>query len=247
MIKLLLTSSGISNKSILDALEQLLGKPVSESNALFVPTGVYPFRGGPNYAWWPIAGRMKGVLVDLGWKTMGLLELTALPSIKKDRWISSFDDADALLVWGGDPLYLAYWFEQSGLTAVLTSLGKDLVYVGVSAGSMCVNAVFGETVSDPRAGSGTPLMMEDMLFDTAEGEINKTFYTGKGAGLCDFAVIPHFNNPDFPTACGLNAEKWAAKIPAAVYAIDDQTALKVAAGQVQVVSEGQWKFFGTYG
>ena len=114
MIKLLLTSSGISNKSIRDTLEQLLGKSISESNALFVPTGVYPFQGGPYYAWWPIAGKMKGALVDLGWKTMGLLELTALPSIKKEIWVSALEDADALLVWGGDPLYLAYWFEQIG-------------------------------------------------------------------------------------------------------------------------------------
>ena len=243
MIKLLLTSSGISNKTIKDALEQLLGKPIRESNALFVPTGVYPFPGGPNYAWWPIAGKMKGALVDLGWKTMGLFELTALPSIKKDTWVPSLEDADALLVWGGDPLYLAYWFEQSGLTAVLTSLNKDLVYVGVSAGSMAVNAIFGETVSDARAGAGTPLTMENMVFNTAEGEISKMFFTAKGAGLTDFAVIPHFNNPDFQDACGPNAEKWAAKIPADVYAIDEQTAIKVVAGQVEVVSEGQWKFF----
>jgi len=243
MIKLLLTSSGISNKSIRDGLEQLLGKPISESNALFVPTGVYPFPGGPNYAWWPIAGKMKGALVDLGWKTMGLFELTALPSIKKDIWVSSFQDADALLVWGGDPLYLAYWFEQSGLTEVLTSLNKDLVYVGVSAGSMAVNAVFGETESNPRAGSGTPLTMENVVFTTGEGEITKALLTGKGAGLTDFAVIPHYNNPGFPEACGLNAEKWAAKIPAAVYAIDEQTAIKVVAGKVEVVSEGEWKFF----
>ena len=243
MIKLLLTSSGISNKSIRDTLEQLLEKPVSESSALFVPTGVYPFPGGPNYAWWPIAGKMKGALVDLGWKTMGLFELTALPSIKKDTWVPSLEDADALLVWGGDPLYLAYWFEQSGLTEVLTSLNKDLVYVGVSAGSMAVNAVFGETESNPRAGSGTPLTMENVVFTTGEGEITKALLTGKGAGLTDFAVIPHYNNPGFPEACGLNAEKWAAKIPAAVYAIDEQTAIKVVAGKVEVVSEGEWKFF----
>lgn len=243
MIKLLLTSSGISNKSIRDALEQFLGKSISESNALFVPTGVYPFPGGPNYAWWPIAGKMKDALVDLGWKTMGLFELTALSSIKKDLWVSSLNDADALLVWGGDPLYLAYWFEQSGLTEVLTSLNKAMVYVGVSAGSMAVNTIFGEPYSNPRGGSGTPLTTENMVFDTEGGEISRLFITGKGAGLTDLAVIPHFNNPGFPEACGLNAEKWAAKIPAAVYAIDEQTALKVVAGQVEVVSEGQWRFF----
>jgi dipeptidase E len=245
MIKLLLTSSGISNKSMRDALEQLLGKPISESEALFVPTGVYPFLNGPNYAWWPIAGKMKGALVDMGWKSMGLFELTALTSIKKDIWIPSLEDADALLVWGGDPLYLAYWFEQSGLTEVLTSLNKDLVYVGVSAGSMMVNTIFGETYSEPRAGNGTPLAIENVVFNMTGGEISKPFITGKGAGLTDFSIIPHYNNPDFQDACGQNAEKWAAKIPADVYAIDEQTAIKVVAGEIEVVSEGEWKFFST--
>jgi len=245
MIKLLLTSTGISNKSMRDTLEQLLGKPISESNALFVPTGVYPFPGGPNYAWWPIAGKMKGALVDLGWKTMGLFELTALPSIKKDIWVSSLQDADALLVWGGDPLYLAYWFEQSGLTEVLTSLNKDMVYVGVSAGSMAVNAIFGETFSNPRGGSGTPLTMENVIFNIGGSEVSRALFTGKGAGLTDFAVIPHFNNPAFEEACGLNAEKWAAKIPAPVYAIDENTAISITNGTVEVVSEGTWKLFNT--
>jgi len=244
MVKLLLTSSGISNKSIRDALEALLGKSIPSSNALFVPTGVYPFRGGANYAWWPVAGKMKGSLVDLGWKTMGLFELTALPSIQKEVWVSSFEDADALLVWGGDPLYLAYWFEQTGLAAVLTSLNKDLVYVGVSAGSMVVNTIFGETYNEPRAGSGTPLAMENIIFNAGEGEISKLFCTGKGAGWTDFAVIPHYNNAHFHDACGLNAEKWAARIPANVYAIDEQTAIKVVAGQVEIISAGEWKFFG---
>ena len=243
MIKLLLTSNGISNISIAETLEQLLGKPISESKALFVPTGVYPFPGGPNYAWWPIAGKMKDALVDLGWKTMGLLELTALPSIKKDIWVPSLEDADALLVWGGDPLYLAYWFEQSGFTEILISLNKDLVYVGVSAGSMAISAIFGESQSNPRGGSGTPLTMENVVFNTGEGEISRTFVTGKGLGLTEFAVIPHFNNPNHPDACGLNAEKWAAKIPAVVYAIDEQTAIKVTDGTVEVVSEGNWKLF----
>jgi len=174
---------------------------------------------------------------------MGLLELTALPSIKKDTWLPSVTETDALLVWGGDPLYLAYWFERSGLTAVLKSLNKDLVYVGVSAGSMVSSSIFGETYSDPRAGSGTPLTSEAIEFFSAEGEISRTFVIARGAGLVDFAIIPHFNNPDHPDACGLNAERWAAKIPALVYAIDEQSAIEVVTGEARVISEGAWKSF----
>jgi len=243
MIKLLLTSSGITNESIHDSLVQLLGKPISESSALFIPTGVYPFVGGPNYAWWPIDGEKKSALIGLGWKSIGLLEITALPSIDSDTWVASVIETDALLVWGGDPLYLAYWFEQSGLAALLKSLDKDIVYVGVSAGSIVASTIFGETYSKPRAGSGTPLTSETMVFSTSEGEINRNYVTANGAGLVDFAIIPHFNNPDHSDACGLNAERWASKIPAPVYAIDEQTAIKVVGGQPQVISEGEWKLF----
>jgi len=226
-----------------DSLVQLLGKPINESSALFIPTGVYPFVGGPNYAWWPIGGQKHSALVGLGWKSMGLLEITALSSIDRDTWLPAIEETDALLVWGGDPLYLAYWFEQSGLAAVLRSLDKDLVYVGVSAGSMVASTVFGETYSSPRAGSGTPLTSENMVFNIDGRDISKTFMTAKGAGLTDFAIIPHFNNPNHQDACGLNAEHWAVKIPARVYAIDEQTAITVVAGQAQVISEGEWKLF----
>jgi len=226
-----------------DALVQLLGKPIAESSALLIPTGVYPFAGGPNYAWWPIDGSKKSALVGLGWKSMGLLEITALSSIDKATWVSSVIEADALLVWGGDPLYLAYWFEQSGLAAVLKSLNKDLVYVGVSAGSMVASSIFGETYSNPRAGAGTPLSSENIVFTSNEGEISRTFVLANGAGLTDFAVIAHFNNPNHPDACGQNAERWAAKIPAPVYAIGEQTAIKVVGGQAEVISEGNWKLF----
>ncbi|WP_259070908.1 Type 1 glutamine amidotransferase-like domain-containing protein [Mucilaginibacter sp. X4EP1] len=243
MIKLLLTSSGISNKSIRDALEQLLGKPITESSALFVPTGVYPFVGGPNYAWWPIAGKMHAALVGQGWKTMGLLELIALNSIDKDVWLSSVQETDALLVWGGDPLYLAYWFKQSGLADVLPSLSKDLVYVGVSAGSMATSTTFGETYSEPRRGSGTPLSSEKITMVTAEGSISRTLEMAAGIGLVDFAIIPHFENTNHPDACGANAEQWAAKLPVPVYAIDEQSAIKVVNGQAEVISEGHWKLF----
>jgi dipeptidase E len=40
-----------------------------------------------------------------------------------------------------------------------------------------------------------------------------------------------------------NAEKWAAEMPVPSYAIDDQTAIKVTDGSVEVVSEGHWKLF----
>ena len=242
-MKLLLTSSGISNTSIYNALIDLLGKPISESNALFIPTAIYPFPFGARYAWNPISGNTKFPFCELGWKSLGLLELTTLPSIKKEVWIQAIQDTDALLVWGGDPLYLSYWLHKSGLAVLLPSLLSKMIYVGVSAGSMAVSSTFGETYSNSPSGNNNALTTENIVFQTPDGELNSTFVTAHGAGLIDFALIPHFDNKDHPFASMANAEKWAAKLPVPVYAIDDQTAVKVVGSTIEVISEGKWKVF----
>jgi hypothetical protein len=46
---------------------------------------------------------------------LGVLELTALPSINEEDWVPMVRETDVLLVNGGDPLYLCYWMRQSGL------------------------------------------------------------------------------------------------------------------------------------
>jgi dipeptidase E len=242
-MKLLLTSGGISNTSIHDALVDLLGKPISESNALFIPTAIYPFPGGAGMAWQAISGKASSPLSSLGWKSLGVLELTALPSIDKKAWIPSVEATDALLVWGGDPVYLSYWMQQSGLTDLLPSLRREAVYVGVSAGSMAASSTFGEAYRNPPGGSRNALTSEDIEFVTKEGKISRTFVTTQGAGLVDFALIPHLDHEDHPDASLANAEKWAARLPVPVYAIDDETAIKVTGGTVEVVSEGHWKLF----
>jgi dipeptidase E len=154
-VKLLLTSSGISNVSIRDALVSLLGKPLSESRALVVPTAIYPFSVGPQMAGRLIRGEVTTPLTDLGWASVGVLELTALPSIKQEVWASTVRAADALLLWGGDPLYLSHWMRESGLADLLPSL-DDTVYVSTSADAMVAASVFGETYTEPRAG-GRPV------------------------------------------------------------------------------------------
>jgi len=245
MMKLLLTSSGISNTSIYNALVSLLGKPIAECNALFIPTAIYPHPNGANMAWQAACGKTKSPFGQLGWKSLGLLELTALSSIEKKIWITDIQNADVLLVWGGDVLYLSYWMQQSGLADLLPSLLQKMVYVGVSAGSMAVSSTFGETYRNPPGGSNKALTSENLVFSTPQGEISRIFFTAHGAGLVDFALIPHFDNKDFPDASKDNAEIWAAKLPVPVYAIDDQTAIKVVNKTVEVISEGQWKLFNT--
>jgi dipeptidase E len=242
-MRLLLTSSGITNPSINDALVDLLGKPISAARALCIPTGIYPFPGGPDMAARMIRGLGTNPLCDLGWKTLGLLELTALPTIDEDVWIPGVQETDALLVWGGDPLYLSYWMRHSGLSALLPSLRPEAVYVGVSAGSMAATAVFGETYPEPPNGTGTPRSAEPMVFSGPEGDLHRTFVTAEGAGLVDFTVIPHLDHEHHPDASLANAEIWAGKLPVPTYAIDDQSAVKVIDGNVDVVSEGHWQLF----
>lgn len=242
-MRALLTSGGIKNSSIRDALVGLLGKPIAESNALFIPTAIYPFPGGPGMARQAICGKASSPLCELGWKSLGVLELTVLPNIDEAAWVPSVRDADALLVWGGDPLFLANWMRRSGLTGLLPTLRSEAVYVGVSAGSIAAAATFVETYVDPPRGSDGPLKSEDIVFATAQGDVDRILVTGQGAGLVDFAVIPHLEHPYHPDASSANAERWAARIPAPTYAIDDETAITVTDGVVDVVSEGQWKRF----
>ncbi|XVV09557.1 Type 1 glutamine amidotransferase-like domain-containing protein [Actinoplanes sp. CA-131856] len=231
-MRVLLTSSGVTNDSIREELTALLGKPIAEASALFVPTGLHPFAGGTEMVWRAIHGPLCG----LGWKSVGLLELTALPSIEEEAWVPAVREADALLVGGGDPLYLADWMRRSGLSALLPTLRPSAVYVGVSAGSIAATTSFAETYTDPpRPGEGTPV--------TFEGEVERTLVTGEGVGLVGFAVIPHLEHPHHEDASLPNAERWASHIPAPTYAIDDATAISVSDGVTRVVSEGQWKLF----
>ena len=246
-MKLLLTSAGIKNTSIHDALVELLGKPIAASSALIIPTAIYPFPGGAGMAWQAIRGAADSSLSGLGWKSLGVLELTALPSIADEAWIPTVQEADALLVWGGDPLYLSYWMRHSGLADLAPSLRRETVYVGVSAGSMVTASTFAETYPDPPRGSSEALTSENIVFATPQGDINRILVTAQGVGLVDFALIPHLDHEDHPDASLANAETWAtrlqAQVPVPTYAIDDQTAIKVTGGAVEVVSEGHWKLF----
>ncbi|MCH1868533.1 Type 1 glutamine amidotransferase-like domain-containing protein [Nocardioides sp. CFH 31398] len=221
-MKLLLTSGGVSNPSIREALVGLLGRPVEESTALVVPTASWGHpMTGPGNAWRFVAGRSGLPMAELGWRSVGLLELTALPSIGRERWEPWVTEADVLLVGGGDALYLHHWLHESGLAAVLPSL-DETVWVGLSAGSM---------VMTPRVGA-----------DFVEWEAPSG--TDETLGVVDFSIFPHLDSPDLPENTAEEAARWAAELGGPAYALDDASAIRVVGGEVDVVSEGSWRRFG---
>jgi dipeptidase E len=224
-MKLLLTSSGIKNPSIEEALVDLLGKPIAESSALIVATAIYPFAEGPSNAWRVFNGKAQGPFAEVGWKSLGVLELTALPSIKKESWGPLLQETDALLVWGGHVMYLCYWMRQSGLADLLPSL-DNLVYVGVSAGSIVTTPYNGDVEFNLQT------LPEDS--DAArEGD--------RALGLVDFTMRVHVDREGFNSMA--DVVSWASGIPVPTYALDDETAIRVVDGSPEVVSEGNWKRF----
>jgi dipeptidase E len=220
-VKFLLTSGGVQNASIRDALVDLLGKPIADSSALCIPTAEYGHPGcTPASAWRFIAGQSPSPMCDLGWSSVGLLELTALPSIDKERWVPWVREADVLLVDGGDALYLCHWMQKSGLADLMPSL-PETVWVGVSAGSMVMTPRIGDDFVNWRPPTGGDSTL----------------------GVVDFSIFPHLGHELMPDNTLAEAKRWAADIGGPAYAIDDQTAIQVTDGTVEVVSEGHWQRF----
>jgi len=222
-VKLLLTSAGIKNASIHDALVDLLGKPIAESSALCIPTAMYghPHVGPGAGVWRFISGQQPETpMCELGWKSLGVLELTALPSIDDERWVPLVRETDVLLASGGDALYLCHWLRESGLADLLPSL-REIVWVGLSAGSMVMTPRIGEDFVGWKPPSGS------------DGTL----------GMVDFSIFPHVDHKDLPENTMANAGRWAAGLQGPAYAIDDETAIKVTDGNVEVVSEGHWRRF----
>jgi dipeptidase E len=185
-----------------------------------MPTATYALPGGAALAWRFFSGRVPTPMGELGWKSLGVLELTALPSIDEALWGPLVQETDVLLVNGGDPLYLCSWMRQSGLADLVPSL-HETVYVGLSAGSMVMAPTIGEDFvrcTPPTGGDAT-------------------------LGMVGFALFPHLDHEDLPDHSLADAERWAAGMPLPASAFDDQTAIQVVDGTVAVVSEGHWKLF----
>lgn len=209
-MKLLLTSGGITNKKIADALLDLVGKSASETNLAFIPTAAN------------VEGHDKGWFIDnlyqlkqQKFKMIDIVDVSALP---RWNWEERLRFADVLFFSGGVTPHLMYWVEKSGLKELLPELSKTRVYVGVSAGSI----IMSPTLSFSNQ-------------ERAKWYKEKFGYEAKeGLGFIDFYIRPHLNSPTSPHSRKELIEKTAKEIPQIVYAIDDQVAIKVVDGKIKI-------------
>ncbi len=217
-MKLLLTSGGVTNSSIRAALVDLLRKPIEDATALGIPTAQWGHpKCGPESMRRFVVDREPPTMTGLGWRSVGFLDLTAVPTIDPGRWVPWVEAADVLLVDGGEATYLAHWVRSSGLLDLLPRL-TETVWVGVSAGSM---------VMAPRIG--------DDFVEWRPEEGDETL------GLVDFAIFPHVGL--FPGNTFEAAEEWAAGLGCGAFALDEQSAVVVDGERVEVVSEGEWRHY----
>lgn len=214
-MKLLLTSGGLENQSIINALRELVGRDFKEAKLVFIPTAANMEEGDK---WWLINDLVK--CKELGFKEVDIVDIAA---VTKEIWQKRLEKADVIIVGGGNTSYLMGQIKKSGLADILPKLLKSRVYVGISAGSMVMAPKLKEKEMQR-------LYEEPILDDD----------TNEGLGFVDFLVVPHMNSPFFPRAAEL-IDEVARDIEIYLYAIDDQTAVKVVDGKVEVVTEGKWK------
>ncbi|MFA7252669.1 MAG: Type 1 glutamine amidotransferase-like domain-containing protein [Candidatus Paceibacterota bacterium] len=216
-MKLLLTSGGLENKIIIDTLRDLIGKDFKDAKLVFIPTAANVEVGDK---WWLISDLAK--CRELGFKEVDIMDIAA---VSKDIWKPRLENADVIMVGGGNTSYLMGQIKKSGLAKALPDLLKSRVYVGISAGSMVVS----------------PNLREKEMQRLYEEPIAEDA-TNEGLGFVDFLVVPHMNSPFFPRAAEL-IDEVAKDIDTPLYAIDDQTAVKVVDGKIEVVSGGKWRRF----
>lgn len=217
-MKLLLTSAGLSNKSISNTLLELTGKPFSELNLAFIPTASNVEEGNKDWLIDDLIACKK-----LGFKSIDVVDISALP---KDIWLPRLQEADVFFVEGGNTFHLMNWMEKSGLKELLPEMLRTKVYVGVSAGSII-------------ACNSLDMSTSERLYSEEIGEYTKD----EGFGFVDFLIRPHLNSPHFPNVNLKNLKEISKEFSDTFYAIDDNTAIKVVDGKVDVISEGKWEKF----
>lgn len=217
-MKLLLTSAGFTNKTIVGALKELVGRDLKEVKLVFVPTAANVEEGGKEW-----------LITDLyNCKKLGLLEvdIVDISAVPEDIWGPRLERADILMFGGGNTFHLMHWLKKSGLVKRLPGMLVTKVYVGISAGSMV-------------AGQGLSLSQDAKLYYENVGQ--SADYSA--LGLVNLSIRPHLNSKWFPKVTIEYLAELTKNMTEPVYAIDDQSAVVVNGNKISVVSEGKWKRF----
>lgn len=217
-MKLLLTSGGITNKSIANALFDLVGKKPEDISLVFIPTASNVEKGSKDW--------LIDDLINLKKLNLKSIEIADISAIDKKLWLPRMEEADVLFFEGGNSYHLMEWLNKSGLTEILSDLLKTRIYVGLSAGSMVT-------------GRDLTLKQSQILY----GEDWERKEDMAGLGFVDFYFLPHLNSPHFNLQVEGNIREAVKDISGKVYAMDDNSALKVVDGKIEVVSEGKYLIF----
>ena len=214
-MKLLLTSAGLSNQTLVNAFNKLVDIPSEKIHIAFIPTAANVEVGDKDWLINDYANLKKqNYIVDI-------VDISALP---KKIWLPRIKDANVIFVGGGNTFHLMYWFEKSGLKELLPELIKTRVYAGISAGS-CIT---GPTIYNS---------VQNLFGEKYELKIKK------GLNLVNLQIIPHLNSPYFTKIREENLEVASKDLTEPVYAIDDDSAVIVDGDKIEIVSEGKWKKF----
>ncbi len=214
-MKLLLTSNGLSNQSIANALFELTGKPASETTLVFIPTAMNVARGSKD---WFINDLYN--IKKQGFKFIDIVDISALP---KEVWLPKIESGDVLFFSGGNNYHLMYWLKESGLFELLPELLKTRVYAGISAGSIVTNP------SLAYSNSGKKEYYENQFGYKDDTALN----------FVDFYTYPHYNSPKHFSRREI-LENVAKETGKTVYGLDDESALKVVDDEVTVITEGEY-------
>jgi dipeptidase E len=223
---MLLTSAGVRNPVLTSALAGLLGTPFRSASAAYIPTASVAVPGDHG---WLIDDLNQ--LYSLGWRELDVLALNGLPA---QMTLDRLRHADVIYAGGGNHYHLASTIITNGLTGPLAELLDSKVWVGVSAGSM----IFSQHLSER---TGHAFAEHEDLEILGGAQPRSPF------GYFDWYLKPHLNSPAFPARTPQWYEDAAAKLGFPVYALDDDSAIRVRGDETEVVSAGQWRLLNAAG